>query len=81
MGKKAAIKLLPHRNECHTVQCSHVKAQSVFGNLIRPVDLGDGLNRMADWVCETGVPESKSAAFKIEIEDQLPESWRNALKV
>ncbi|MDB6059030.1 MAG: UDP-glucose 4-epimerase [Verrucomicrobiales bacterium] len=80
MGEKAAMKFLPQRNECHTVQCSHAKARSMFGDLIQSIGLEDGLNRMAKWVREAGIPESKPTFFDIEVTDQLPASWRKALK-
>ena len=81
MGVKTKIKFLPERNECHTIRCSHGKVRKVFRKKMNAVTLELGLRRVAAWVRERGIPESKPLPFSaVEIPSALPDYWRAALE-
>lgn len=75
MGVKTEIKHLPARNEVVDAWSDHSKVQRVFGKQ-KETTLAEGLQRMADWVKHAGVRASKPFEG-IEIEKNLPPSWRN----
>jgi UDP-glucose 4-epimerase len=76
MGVQTEIKHLPARNEVVDAWSDHAKAHRTFGTA-HETSLADGLKRMADWVRASGVRKSKP--FKgIEIEKNLPPSWKTA---
>jgi len=55
----------------------HTKVRRDFG-LGEPLDLRTGIRRMADWVREHGSREPIEFVGEIEIERNLPPSWRAA---
>lgn len=65
---------LPARNEVVNAFCDHTKLRRVFGH--KPtLSLEEGLERMAVWAKKVGI--QKGQEFKdIEIDENLPESWR-----
>lgn len=74
MGSTAPINYLLARNEVVDAYSDHTKIQRAFGH--RPeTSLREGLQRMADWVKETG-PRQSQPFSGIEIEKNLPPSWR-----
>jgi UDP-glucose 4-epimerase len=75
MGGNAPIKHLPARNEVVDAWSDHSKVQRVFGKQPE-TPLSEGLRRMAQWVRQTGPRKSKPFEG-IEIEKNLPQSWRN----
>lgn len=66
---------LPGRNEVVDAYSTHVKARRVF-DLPEPLDLEEGVARMAKWVKTKGIRASKTFN-DIEISNELPVSWRN----
>jgi len=68
---------LDARPEAHTVAPVHTKMMSVFGRDLSDETVGvqAGLNRMAKWAKSIG-PQEPSRFGAIEIEKNLPESWR-----
>jgi len=76
MGTKTAITHLTARNEVVDAWSDHAKVQRVFGT-DHETSLAEGLKRMADWVRASGVRKSKPFEG-IEIEKNLPPSWRSA---
>jgi len=75
MGGNAPIKHLPARNEVVDAWSDHSKVQRVFGKQPE-TPLSEGLRRMAEWVRQNGPRKSKPFEG-IEIEKNLPQSWRN----
>ncbi len=79
MGKPdAAIRHLEARNEVVDAYASHEKIRQYF-DCPEPVGLAEGVRRMAEWVMTSthGQPE----AFEgIEIEKNMPDSWREAFR-
>ncbi len=73
MGVEPNIVHLPPRNEVQHVFCSHQKARDVFGDW-EPVDLEDGIARMAAWARKVGAQTSKDFD-EIEVWRKLPPSW------
>jgi UDP-glucose 4-epimerase len=65
---------LPARNEVQHAFSDHTKAQSVFG-LQATTDLETGIAKMVAWAQEHG-PMQPSRFSGIEIEKNLPPSWR-----
>lgn len=74
MGVPARLVHLPPRQEVAEVWADHAKARRVL-DLADPVPLGEGLRRMADWVKAHG-PRETGRFARIEIEEGLPEAWR-----
>lgn len=62
------------RNEVLHAFSNHEKAAKVFGRR-EPVSLADGVGRMCEWAREHG-PRATSPFSKIEIQKNLPPSWR-----
>ena len=66
---------LPARSEVVHAFSDHSKAESVFGPLPAPVELSEGISRMADWVKKRGA--AQPVVFEaIEVLKNLPTSWR-----
>ena len=62
------------RNEVVHAYASHEKARRIFGDA-SSVSLEDGIERMAEWARRVG--SRRSPVFQgIEVERQLPKSWR-----
>ena len=68
------INFLPARNEVVHAFSNHKKFQRVFGKR-HTLSLPEGLRRMANWAKELG-PRAGKRFENIEIEKNLPESWR-----
>jgi UDP-glucose 4-epimerase len=78
MGLKAAVQHLPARNEVMHAYSAHAKVDKVFGDLLTHVDLEEGIARMSDWAKKVGPRQGKPFG-KVEIEKNMPESWRKLL--
>jgi UDP-glucose 4-epimerase len=76
-GVEAALEHLPARNEVVHAFSDHTKVRRDF-DLSEPLDLRTGIRRMADWVREHGSREPIEFVGEIEIERNLPPSWRAA---
>jgi UDP-glucose 4-epimerase len=73
MGAEPLIKHLPARNEVKYAWSSHEKVQKFFG-AHHPVNLEDGVRKMAAWVKEHGA--RKSQKFEnIEVTKNFPVAW------
>jgi UDP-glucose 4-epimerase len=73
MGVEPRIRYLPARNETRHAYASHVKIMKIF-NPSAPVELKDGLSKMAAWVRKAGSRTTKDFA-RIEVSFGLPEGW------
>jgi UDP-glucose 4-epimerase len=79
MGTSPQLCHLAPRNEVQDAYSSHDKVRQVFGD--RPLrSLEEGLARMAAWVKDHGARASREFG-DIEVERNLPASWRPALPV
>jgi UDP-glucose 4-epimerase len=74
LGFPCDVKHLPAREEVVHAYADHSKVHEVFG-ASEPIDLRTGIERMARWVRERG-PQSPVEFSDIEIEKNLPPSWR-----
>lgn len=74
MGKEAPINHLPARNEVVSAYSDHSKVQQVFGKR-KETTLEEGLAKMTAWVDQVG-PRASAPFSGIEIEKNLPPSWR-----
>jgi UDP-glucose 4-epimerase len=74
LEKKVGVKHLPARNEVVHAYSDHSKVQRVFG-LRKPIELAEGIARMAAWAKAAGPRHSKYFG-EIEIAKNLPPSWR-----
>lgn len=75
-GVKPDINFLDARNEVLHAYSSHEKAQRYFPET-REYTLEEGLRRMAEWAKKHG-PRKSSEFGEIEIEKNMPPSWRKA---
>lgn len=73
-GVKPSINYLPARNEVLHAYSSHEKVRRFFP-VPTPVSLAEGIERMATWARAHG-PRKSSEFGEIEIERNLPPSWR-----
>lgn len=72
-GVPEDVKHLSARNEVVHAFSDHSKLSAVFGK-IQPVELREGIDRMARWVKERG--PARPVEFKdIEIREKLPAGW------
>jgi UDP-glucose 4-epimerase len=74
LGLPCKIEHLPPRDEVVHAYADHSKVRDVFGES-EAIDLRTGIERMARWVRERG-PQSPVEFSDIEIEKNLPPSWR-----
>ncbi len=75
MDIEKEIRYLPARNEVLHAYADHSKAKQLFAFKENNTALEEGLAKMAQWVKKAGI--KKSGSFKnIEIEENLPEIWR-----
>jgi UDP-glucose 4-epimerase len=74
-GVEPEVEHLPARNEVVHAFSDHAKVRDVF-DPPEPIDLRTGIRRMADWVREHGSREPIAFAGEIEVERNLPPSWR-----
>jgi UDP-glucose 4-epimerase len=77
-GVAPEIRYLPARNEVQHAYADHRKARRVFGQG-DAVALAEGVARMAAWARQAGARASKPFGH-IEIERDLPPSWRRELE-
>ncbi len=75
MNTKGEVQHLEARNEVTFAFSDHSKVERVFGRQ-RETTLEEGLARMAPWAREVGA-RSSSSFGNIEIERNLPPSWRS----
>jgi UDP-glucose 4-epimerase len=78
MGKNSGINYLPQRKEVKHIYSSHEKIKRVRG-ITASVDLETGIERMLKWAQKHGARKTKEFTA-IEIERNLPESWRQMPK-
>ena len=76
MNKPCDIEYLPARLETHHASADHSLLHRVFGKQT-PTSLEQGLARMAAWATASG-PREPTVFKDIEIETNLPPSWRAA---
>lgn len=77
MGADLRIDYLPARLEAKHVIASHDVVREVFGAAGELVPLREGLARTAAWALRHG-PQEPSVFSAIEIQQNLPPSWRQA---
>ncbi len=70
------VEHLPARNEVVHAFSDHSKVREVF-DPPEPVALGEGIDRMARWVKETGAREPIRFRGEIEVDRNLPPAWRD----
>ena len=75
MGNTASLNYLPARNEVVNAWSDHQKAKKAFG-IGNEVPLSEGISKMAAWVKKVGSRSTPPFAG-IEIEKNLPPSWKN----
>ena len=75
LGVEADLEHLPARNEVVHAFSDHAKVSRVF-EPPDPLDLRTGIRRTADWVREHGSREPIEFRGEIEVERNLPPSWR-----
>jgi UDP-glucose 4-epimerase len=73
MGVEPQIKHLPARNEVKYAYSSHDKVQKYFG-APQPVNLEDGVRKMAAWVKDHGARKSQKFG-NIEVTKNFPVAW------
>ena len=76
MGRPTGIEYLPARNEVLHAHSDHGKARRILGCVPR-ISLEEGLAGMAEWAWRVG-PRSSQIFDGIEVEKDLPPSWRQA---
>lgn len=74
-GVAAEIEHLPMRHEVHVAYSDHSKARSILG-ATQDTPLQEGIHRMAEWAKQATLGPSQRFD-PIEIERNLPPSWRN----
>ena len=74
-GVEPKIRHLAARNEVVHAYSAHEKVHGAFGDLLTNVSLEEGIHRMVDWARKSG-PRRGSKFGKIEVEKNMPESWR-----
>lgn len=75
LGRRTGVKHLSARNEVVNAYSSHAKVQRVF-DYRAGVDLDEGIRRMTAWARQVG-PRPQTPFGAIEIERNLPPSWRH----
>ncbi|MEX2215871.1 MAG: NAD-dependent epimerase/dehydratase family protein [Phycisphaeraceae bacterium] len=79
MGKETGVKHLDPRKEVVHAFSDHSKAHDILGYEAK-VDLNEGIRRTTEWVKSVGPKRSKDFEG-IEVERNLPPSWRSVVKV
>lgn len=79
MGMNTGIRYLPVRKEVKHIYSSHEKIRSALG-LGAKIELQEGIERMVRWARQHGARQTKEFTG-VEIERNLPESWRPAPKI
>lgn len=76
MGRNTGVVHFPERNEVMHATSDNTKCKIILGESSK-VQLGEGLQRMAAWVKQEGVRKGSYKLFdNIEIQKNMPESWR-----
>jgi UDP-glucose 4-epimerase len=75
LGVPADIQHEPARNEVVHAYSDHTKVREVF-DPPTPIGLSAGIGRMADWVREHGARQPVEFEGAIEVDRNLPPSWR-----
>jgi UDP-glucose 4-epimerase len=75
LGVEPELEHEPARNEVVHAYSDHTKVREAFAPP-EPIDLRTGIRRMAEWVREHGAREPVEFNGKIEVERNLPPSWR-----
>jgi UDP-glucose 4-epimerase len=75
-GMELDITHLPPRTEVVHAFSDHSKARGVFSPP-EPIGLREGIGRMARWVKEVGLRDPIRFPGTIEVEQNLPPTWRN----
>ncbi|OUW17864.1 MAG: UDP-glucose 4-epimerase [Opitutales bacterium TMED158] len=78
LDKPADIRHLDARNEVVDAYATHEKIRQVF-DCPEPVDLEQGIRRMAAWAAQAK-PGTSESFEGIEIAKRLPDSWRSAFR-
>lgn len=77
MGNDTGLEHLEARKEVVDAYSDHSKAERILG--VKPtIELDEGIGRMVDWVKEVG-PRASKEFEGIEIERNLPPSWRSVV--
>lgn len=79
MGKQTGVKHLDPRKEVVHAFSDHSKAHNILGYTSK-VDLDEGIARTTKWVKSVGPKKSKDFEG-IEVERNLPPSWRSVVRV
>jgi UDP-glucose 4-epimerase len=74
MTRECEMRFLGARNEVKHAYSLHIKVQQYFPDLVRNVNLQDGLQCMADWAKRVGARSARSFN-NIEVPINLPPSW------
>ena len=76
MGVEEKLAFLLARAEVQAAHCDHAKARRIFSGMTG-LSVAEGLKRMAAWVRSLPeIPPPTPCPSPIEIEDNLPPSWR-----
>jgi UDP-glucose 4-epimerase len=75
MNAAPDVAFLPERKEVVHAYSAHDKVRRYFGDLIRDIDLETGIKQMAEWARQVG-PRHGVSFSNIEVEKNMPESWR-----
>jgi UDP-glucose 4-epimerase len=67
---------LPERKEVYQAFADHLKMRKYFG-WVPSIHLRDGLEEMARWAKVAGARRSRPFAGSIELDKNMPESWRD----
>ena len=78
MGVKGKIRNLAARKEVIIAYSDHGKLRAVFKDMPKPVPLTEGLKKMATWA-KRQKPRKTKLSLELEIEKNLPDSWRDVV--
>jgi UDP-glucose 4-epimerase len=76
-GIEPRVEHLPARNEVVHAFSDHSKVRAAF-DPPEPLELREGIERMAAWVREHGAREPVEFSGQIEVERKLPPSWKSS---
>jgi UDP-glucose 4-epimerase len=76
-GIEPRVEHLPARNEVVHAFSDHSKVRAAF-DPPEPLELREGIERMAAWVREHGAREPVEFSGQIEVERNLPPSWKSS---
>jgi UDP-glucose 4-epimerase len=75
LGVNESIVHLESRNEVVHAHSSHDKVKEHFGDVIKNIDLKEGVKEMAEWVRRTGARKGERFS-DIEVNRNMPALWR-----